>query len=1315
MKHTLLNQFFHQLTSAKFSLVMLMFTFTMAQINAQIVDCNSVLACNDSLFLSLDENCEAVLTADFLLEAPDYDDSFYTVELTDSDGNIIPGATVDGSYIGMYITGEVSLNGCNLSCSTVFLVEDKLGPVVDCGDNIYLECYEDPNTSPIHPNAYDACSSVTYTYYDQANDLGCNGAYSRSILRTWVVSDTQGNETTCDQHIYIKQGNLEDIVWPINRMGDNAYSCNYPYDTLANGAPDPDFTGKPSNVDCGNIQYYYEDLVFDLCGAGVKTVRNWTVINWCTGQDTSHTQVIEVVDNIAPITVAPIEDYNIGTDDGECTGTWVVPAPIVVQDCSEWTYEVSYMKINELGQPWIDDNVVTVYDNNGNFDYYKITDMQKDSTWIKYTITDACGLSTNAYTELVVVDKEKPTAICEGYTVVSVDDQGRADVFAETFDDHSWDNCGIDRFEVKRLNSYCPGYPEDLEFGDYVNFCCTDIGNGYVKVVMRVYDFSGNFNDCIVNVTVDDKYKPSIECPDNVHITCSQDYTDLTLTGTATGQDNCSNLDIDYTDVKHLNDCGVGYITRTWKATDPQGLFDACTQTIYLDNPDPIEGSDIIFPGELEIEGCVSGSYLHPDSLNSKPIVNNYGCNNIAIGYDDQFFYGVPGYCVKIVRKWSVMDWCSSDSDQGLIIATREQIIKIINNEAPVFDDCSSVTEDAIDATCEKEVTVSASATDDCEAPEELNYHWYIDVDNNGTFDSDGLGSSVTFEFTVGIHNVKFTATDKCGNVGVCNRTVVIRDTKAPTPICLETIVWVLDENGEAVVWASDFDKSSIDNCTPSGDCCGGDNKLRFTFSATPPEADPNYSAVDRSSSMTFDCSDLDNGIAQLIPLVMYVFDESGNSSYCSVNLNLQDNIHDACTDVEGAVASIAGKVMFTNEQGINDLNVTLKNITDEEDIQENTGTDGDFVFEDLGFYDTYKVTADVEGPIMEGVSTLDLVLIQRHILQLKEFDNPYSVIAADVNNSKSISGADLIVLRKLILGKIDAFTNNTSWKYIDASTEFEEIDAPWEYIEDFTINSLYLSEDNANLYAIKIGDVNQSTMESYTSEASASRYRQPMNISLEDVSFEASDIVNASLMVADEAQIEGMQFTIEFDSDKLSFVDISSEQFGLTKGNISKRLIERGKVLVSWNAKSSIELQSDVPMMNIQFKAINKGELSKSFAINSDVLSAEIYNSQLEILDIVVDFDSKLDIESNPIILSNSPNPFSKFTNVMFDLSSDQDITLTIRDLNGSIVKRLEKQGFKGRNTVVINKNEIGSQGIFVYTLESKDIIVTKRMIIVE
>ncbi|MEZ4931413.1 MAG: hypothetical protein R2788_04680 [Saprospiraceae bacterium] len=73
---------------------------------------------------------------------------------------------------------------------------------------------------------------------------------------------------------------------------------------------------------------------------------------------------------------------------------------------------------------------------------------------------------------------------------------------------------------------------------------------------------------------------------------------------------------------------------------------------------------------------------------------------------------------------------------------------------------------------------------------------------------------------------------------------------------------------------------------------------------------------------------------------------------------------------------------------------------------------------------------------IPNGVTTYDIV-VTRHILSIQPMDDPYKLIAADINNSGSITTFDIVQLRKLILGVYQNFPDNNSWRFVRAGYVF--------------------------------------------------------------------------------------------------------------------------------------------------------------------------------------------------------------------------------------------------------------------------------------
>ena len=64
----------------------------------------------------------------------------------------------------------------------------------------------------------------------------------------------------------------------------------------------------------------------------------------------------------------------------------------------------------------------------------------------------------------------------------------------------------------------------------------------------------------------------------------------------------------------------------------------------------------------------------------------------------------------------------------------------------------------------------------------------------------------------------------------------------------------------------------------------------------------------------------------------------------------------------------------------------------------------------------TYTLTSGKEDEAINGLSVLDIILVQRHILGLITFEEEGKLIAADVNFDGSVSALDLVEMRRVCL-----------------------------------------------------------------------------------------------------------------------------------------------------------------------------------------------------------------------------------------------------------------------------------------------------------
>lgn len=111
------------------------------------------------------------------------------------------------------------------------------------------------------------------------------------------------------------------------------------------------------------------------------------------------------------------------------------------------------------------------------------------------------------------------------------------------------------------------------------------------------------------------------------------------------------------------------------------------------------------------------------------------------------------------------------------------------------------------------------------------------------------------------------------------------------------------------------------------------------------------------------------------------------------------------------------------------------------------------------------------------GLTTLDLVKVKRHILGTAPFEEPWQYIAADVNNSGTITSADLILIRQVILGIIPGFPDQDNWRFLPMDYVFPDADNPLAepLSRGFSVPEAVFEGATFQFLGVKMGDVNAS------------------------------------------------------------------------------------------------------------------------------------------------------------------------------------------------------------------------------------------------
>jgi hypothetical protein len=577
--------------------------------------------------------------------------------------------------------------------------------------------------------------------------------------------------------------------------------------------------------------------------------------------------------------------------------------------------------------------------------------------------------------------------------------------------------------------------------------------------------------------------------------------------------------------------------------------------------------------------------------------------------------------------------------------------------------------------------------------------HWEVKKLDKGKFEVN------IKDLPMGKHDLIVVVRDECGNLSAPTRIpLIIQDCKGPAPICINGLSIELMPNGSgdgsALVWATDFVASKIFDCNGQGPETQGNGKLVTKYSIN--RVGSPVSAT--QTSLAFNCKDA----GKIIQIELHAWDELGNHDFCVTFIQVQDN-NKACGGTGGTTETgqIAGLILTDDAEPVQSVAVEVGGASTQ---KANTGTNGGFNIGELKKGGDYTVSAQHDKDHGNGVSTFDLVLIQKHILNVQPITSPYRLIAADVNNSKTITTLDLIQIRKLILQIDDKFKSVPSWKFIDATYKFQDATNPFaqDYPEVININNL-TALAKADFVAVKMGDVNGNAATSPQAVKSEIRTNRAFLIEAKDELMKANQQYEIPVRARDLQQIQGYQFTLKYD---LAAVELLSMDYGLSKAENFGVFTDKGLITSSWNSNTTAKHDPNAYLFSLVVKAKTTAKVSDVLKISSQLTSAEAYDVQNQTIGVKLTFDKDRLID-NALLHQNQPNPFSDETLIGFYLPKAAKGTLTIRDAKGSLVYSAKTQYVKGENTVLIKRNELRESGVFYYTLETEDFVDTKKMVL--
>ena len=457
----------------------------------------------------------------------------------------------------------------------------------------------------------------------------------------------------------------------------------------------------------------------------------------------------------------------------------------------------------------------------------------------------------------------------------------------------------------------------DTDGGIFVKFCCEDavtagadvdgdgvLDTGYHEVIMRVWDdanmtgifgdvdqsgHADNYNEVWAFVKVEDNVPPIITCPNDVTISCytgidlSSDFgagfqdasqANFDLVGAAEAYSSCSLNELEFSDRLNLDDCGVGTIRRTWRATKVGKNGSQNSQCIQNITVEPTQSVFEVTPPNGQPFNVAECDFDINNILDSqKPTVVGGICDVIGESIEVDTFLFEGGVCKKWVVNYNYHNWCTGERAGPFEVTYLYE-----DTEAPMIE-CEETCY-SMDANCEYTLSLSKSAIDtsgctsagwlkwhvtvDTWADGDVNYAistYAVDPSNGRRITQWATNEALSIDFGLPLatqwiyvgptasgqaftstalpedlggrysrHKVVYKVTDGCHNFSSCEEIIEVVDKKPPTPYCVSiSTALMADPDGDGPagpmveLWACDFNVGSFDNCNPEED-------LLYTF-----------------------------------------------------------------------------------------------------------------------------------------------------------------------------------------------------------------------------------------------------------------------------------------------------------------------------------------------------------------------------------------------------------------------------------------------------------------------------------------------------
>ncbi len=511
---------------------------------------------------------------------------------------------------------------------------------------------------------------------------------------TYTATDSCGLQSSCSFSVIVEGVDL-------------VLTCPPPFFGCPGTSIQPSTTGTATlatNIGCDvDITYNDVDVSQNGCSGSREIDRTWTAIRAVDGATTSCVQRISLQDNQAPVINNCPADIRVLAEPN-CLATVSWAPPTASDNCAIASFSSNFGS------------------NSGVFELGQHT--------ITYTAVDNCGnLTTCSF--LVIVEG----GCCTDDVVLSCPP--------------AFTGCPGSSMDPsvtgQATSSGTADCPVDITFTDAEVSSGPCTGETVINrtwVATRVSD--GQSLSCVQRISLIDDEDPILtNCPTGITVT-ADNGCEATVTWTVpTATDDCGLASLVSSVGSNSSVFTVGSHTVTYTATDNCGNETTCSFSVTVLGQAPSISCPPAF------EGC-PGSTVDPAVTGMATTSNDCTTN---ISFTDRTVSRLACTDSRIIER----TWVATNTSDGASV-TCVQTISMVDNRAPVINNCPSDIRVTADASCSANVSwTPPTASDNCGIRSFSN--------------SFGANSG---NFGVGTHTITYTAIDNCGQISKCSFLIIV-------------------------------------------------------------------------------------------------------------------------------------------------------------------------------------------------------------------------------------------------------------------------------------------------------------------------------------------------------------------------------------------------------------------------------------------------------------------------------------------------------------------------------------------------------------